>query len=157
IHNLQVGMRETELANYLPTQGLPLSCHPMVSSGERATLGLVSPSSNRIKLGDPFTTCFGLQGGLSCRAGYVAHSVEDLPRNAQGYIEKVINPFYGAVVTWYEKIGLGVTGGDLYDAVQSVFPSEKYGWWLNPGHLISSEEYISSPIYEGSKTTFKSG
>ncbi|MFK4998653.1 aminopeptidase P family N-terminal domain-containing protein [Bacillus sp. N9] len=32
IDNLRVGMSELELANYLPHQGLPLSCHPMVSS-----------------------------------------------------------------------------------------------------------------------------
>lgn len=157
IKNLKPGIRETELANIFPTQGLPLSCHPMVSSGERTQLGLVSPSSKKIELGDTFNTNLGLQGGLTCRAGYVASSVNDLPSEVSDYIEKIVKPFYAAVVSWYETIGIGITGGEIYDTVQSIIPKEEFGWWLNPGHFISTEEYISSPIYENSTVTFKSG
>jgi hypothetical protein len=157
LNKLEVGISEIELANHLPHLGLPLSCHPMVSSGSRASLGLVSPSSKKIELGDHFTTCFGLQGGLSCRAGYVANSIDDIPEGERDYIEKVVKPFYAVVASWYEQIGIGVTGNEMFEVVNSTFPSEEFGWTLNPGHLIADEEYLSSPFYRGSETTFKSG
>ena len=41
--------------------------------------------------------------------------------------------------------------------VEDTYPRNIYGWFLNPGHLISTEEWMSSPIYEGSEITMKSG
>lgn len=99
----------------------------------------------------------GLEGGLSCRAGYVAEGTGDLEEGAKDYLEKLAKPYFAAVATWYEKIGIGVTGGEIYHAVQSIIPKEKYGWVLNPGHLIGSEEWMSSPFYPDSTVELKSG
>ena len=59
--------------------GLPLNCHPMLSAGERATLGLASPSDRVIERGDPFTMAFGLSGALTARAGFAVADESELP------------------------------------------------------------------------------
>ena len=57
------GMREDEAVRLLKWDGSPLSCHLMLTSGSRASLGLLSPSDRRIERGDRFTTAFGIWGG----------------------------------------------------------------------------------------------
>jgi Xaa-Pro aminopeptidase len=79
LSRLEPGKTEMELAERLNSRGLPLSCHPMVSSGKKARYGLTSPSSNVVRRGDAFTTAFGVCGALTCRAGYVAACPADLP------------------------------------------------------------------------------
>lgn len=157
IQNLRPGISELEVAKHLVSKGVPLSCHPMATSGSRSKHGLLSPSSRKISLGDTFTTAFGVQGGLTSRAGYVANTVADLPVGAKDWIEVIVKPFYAAVASWYETVGLGVAGGVLYDTVQAIIPKEQFGWVLNPGHLISLEEWQSSPIFSGSEIQLRSG
>ncbi|HLR34441.1 MAG TPA: hypothetical protein VK071_03815 [Tissierellales bacterium] len=41
--------------------------------------------------------------------------------------------------------------------VESTYPKEEYGWFLNPGYLIVIEEWMSSPICEESDITIESG
>lgn len=154
---LTPGKSELELADNLITHGLPLSCHPIVAGGPNTRRGLVSPTSYRVKKGDPFCVSAGLEGGLSCRGGYLVEKEADLPAGQEKYLESVIKPYYAAVASWYETVGIGVAGGAVYDLIQSIFPKEKYGWVLNPGHLIGNEEWLSSPIYPGSTDGFKSG
>ena len=54
-------------------------------------------------------------------------------------------------------IRIGMKGKELYQAIEEVLPKEKYGWKLNPGHLTAEEEWLCSPVYEGSKEILKSG
>src|SRR5690606_2017257 len=122
------GVTEVELGVYLDSKGLPVSCHPMVSTGEKARWALTSPSSRAVARGDQFTTAFGVRGGLTCRAGYVAESIDDLKTSVRDWIDQIVKPYFAAVATWYETIGIGVTGGEVYEAVQNVFPRERYGW-----------------------------
>ena len=154
---IAAGRSELEIGSYLNPSGLPLSCHTNVSAGSRTKTGLVSPSSNLLKTGDPMTFCWGMRGALSCRAGYVANSAADLPENAKDYMEVIVKPYFAAAVSWYENIGLGIKGREIYEMIQELFPKEIYGWVLNPGHCLSSEEWINSPIYRGSEHEFKSG
>lgn len=60
-------------------------------------------------------------------------------------------------MTWLENIHIGMPGGEIYSLIESVLPREKYGWHLNPGHLSADEEWMSSPIFEHSAQTLKSG
>jgi len=99
----------------------------------------------------------GVQGGLTARAGYIADTEADLPEAAQDWIDKVVKPYYAAVASWYETVGIGVPGGALYDTIQAIISKEEFGWGLNPGHLISMEEWQSSPIYAGSNIGLRSG
>lgn len=157
MENLEVGKTELEIAAYLNPCGLPLSCHTNVSAGERTLTGLVSPTDHRMHLGDPVTICWGMRGALSCRAGYLAEGKADLPKGAQNYMESLVKFYFAAAVSWYENIGLGVKGGDLYRMIEEIFPKEKYGWVLNPGHGIGSEEWMNSPIFKNSEFCIRSG
>ena len=50
LFNIQPGMTEYEVVELMKLNGLPLSCHLMMSAGVRARMGLPSPSSRRIAL-----------------------------------------------------------------------------------------------------------
>ena len=52
---------------------------------------------------------------------------------------------------------VGANCGELYRFVQENLPFEKYGIYLNPGHLIHLDEWLSSQFYAGSKIPLKSG
>jgi Xaa-Pro aminopeptidase len=151
-----VGLREADIAGCHKYEGLPLSCHPILSVGDNTIKGLVSPTDKVAKLGDAIAACIGQRGGLSVRNGYIAGQASELGE-ASGFVDDLAIPYISTVFTWYEKIGIGVTGGEVYDMVNSIFPKEKYGWTLNPGHLIADEEWLSSPVYPGSQDIFKSG
>ena len=157
LSHLEVGANEQELASYLSRYGMPLSCYSMCATGERFTNGVVFPRDKQVKLGDKFTTSMGLRGGLTCRAGYVASTAEDLPQEVRDYVEAVAQPYFAASATWYSTVGIGVSGGEVYHAVDTVLPQKEYGWKLNPGHLSSSEEWLSSPMGAGSPILLRSG
>lgn len=38
-----------------------------------------------------------------------------------------------------------------------MLPFERFGIFLNPGHLIDTDEWVSSPIFEGSDLPLRSG
>ena len=73
------GMTEAEAVRLLRWNGMPLSCHLMLTAGPRAALGLLSPADRPIGRGEPFTTAFGIWGALTCRAGWVAEDADELP------------------------------------------------------------------------------
>jgi len=156
LDQMEPGKSEIELASHLNSRGLVPSCHPLLTTGKNRFRGLISPTDNKVKMGDAFCSSMGLHGGLSCRAGYAAQSETDV-ENGITFIEKLAKPYYAAVASWYEKIGLDVSGAEIYDLINQIFPKEQYGWTLNPGHLIGTEEWLSSPIYPDSEITFKSG
>lgn len=155
--NFHTGMTELEASRLFMNGGLPFACHPKVLSGSRMDLGMVSPTTHEIRLGDRFQVSIGLRGGLTNRRGFVAYSEEDLAPEARDYLETEAKPYFAAVCSWYEQIGIGVTGGELYDTIQTLIPKERYGWSLNPGHLIGTEEWLSSPIFPGSDIPIRSG
>jgi hypothetical protein len=137
--------------------GIPWSAHLMLSSGPRAKYGLPSPSMRVIRHGEPLTTALGLWGALSSRAGFVVREASDLPAGIQDYVEKLVAPYFGAVVAWYEHVGIGVKGGGLYDIIHQRLGDPFFGIALNPGHLIHLDEWVHSPIYAGSDIALQSG
>ncbi|MBC7814687.1 MAG: hypothetical protein H7175_26255, partial [Burkholderiales bacterium] len=114
IFGLKPGMTEYETVRLMQLNGIPHSVTLMLSSGERTSLGLASPSSRVIQQGDPFVTAFGLWGALNCRAGFVVKDADQLPENIHDYVDKLVVPYFRAVAEWYETVGIGVTGGDLF-------------------------------------------
>lgn len=153
----RTGLTEVEISQKSTAGSLPTSLFPKVLAGDRIDLNMVSPTSNELKLGDRFQVSMGLIGGQSNRRGFAVYSEEDLPTESKDYLDKIAKPYYVTVVNWYEKIGIGVSGGSIYDMVESIYPKKQYGWFLNPGHLIATEEWMSSPIYEGSDIKIESG
>ena len=58
---------------------------------------------------------------------------------------------------WFDMMRPGVAGGDVWSRMQTLLPFEMFGLYLNPGHLIGLDEWLSSPIAEGSQVPLASG
>jgi hypothetical protein len=157
IFKLQVGMTEFDAVRAMRWNGWPLSCHLMLTAGERAKVGLASPSSRPMQLGDPFTTAVGLWGALTARAGFLVHDESELPEGIRDYLDKLVKPYFAAAVAWYETLDIGVTGGALYKAVHDIVGAPFFGVGLNPGHLIHLDEWVHSPITNNSMLKLSSG
>ena len=157
IFGVEAGMSEFEAVALMGLTGLPQSCHLMFSSGERAALGLASPSLRRLQVGDPIFLAYGVWGALNARGGWLARDAEDLPADVRDYVDKLVAPYFRAIVEWYEAIGIGVTGGELHSIIQSHLGDPFFGIGLNPGHLIHLDEWLHSPIYADSEIPLRSG
>ena len=154
---LRPGMTEREAVRLLDWNGMPLSCHTMLTAGPRARFGLLSPGDRPIERGDPFTVAFGVWGALDCRAGFVVEDATELPAPIGDYVERLVAPYFEAVAAWYEGLRIGQTGGVLYDAVMRRLGDPFFGIFLNPGHLIGLDEWINSPFAAGSTVELRSG
>jgi len=157
IFGVEAGMSEFEAVALMQLTGLPQSCHLMFSSGERAALGLASPSLRRLRVGDPVFLAYGIWGALNARGGWLARDADDLPADVQDYLEKLVAPYFRAIVDWYEAVGIGVTGGELHAIIESHLGDPFFGIGLNPGHLIHLDEWLHSPIFAGSDIPLRSG
>ena len=73
-------------------------------------------------------------------------------------MEELFATYFEAVAVWFEALGIGVTGGEVWSKVKNVIGSyEEFGIALNPGHLIHTEEWVNSPFVEDGTATLKSG
>ena len=157
LQRLEPGMTEIDAARLMALPGLPVSAHPMVSSGERAAYGLGSPTLRRIERGDPFFMALGFWGGLSARAGFVVADEMELPSPIRDYVDRLVIPYFEAVCAWYETVGIGVPGAALYEAVHTRIGDPFFGVHLNPGHYIHLDEWVSSPVSRDSDIKIASG
>ena len=157
LRSLAEDVTERDFARHYDGGGLPCSCHPMASFGEKVKRGLSSPSSNRARRGDDFTAAFGVYGALTARAGLVARGPEDLapalreffPRFGAGYVE--------VVAAWYEHVKVGAVSGAVFAAVEARRDPSLFDFAVNPGHLIHLDEWVHSPFAAGSAVLLRSG
>jgi len=156
LFGIRPGMSEFEAAGLMQTIQFPVSCHPMVSSGPSAYFGLNSPTGRIIEKGDPFTNALGLWGALTCRAGWIAESADDLPEASRDYVERLAAPYFETAAQWYETIGIGESGGSLYKMVHDRLGDPFFNLILNPGHLIHYDEWLNTPIYRDSTERLRS-
>jgi len=157
LHGLRPGMRERDAVALLGWNGAPLSCHLMLTAGERASLGLLSPGDRVIERGDRFTVAFGIWGALNCRAGFVVEDAAELPEGIRDYVDRLVAPYVGAVAEWYGALHVGQTGGALHEIVARRLGDPFFGIFLNPGHQIHLDEWVNSPIAPGSTVELRSG
>jgi len=151
VRGARPGMSELEAAALARYSGEPLSAHIMCVAGRDAIVGLSSPSARQIEYGDGITTAIGFWGGLSCRAGMM------LGRPDPDFFAGVVVPYFTAVATWWQTMRLGVTGAELFDVVTAAFGKAPFNSALNPGHLISFDEWVHTPIRPGSAERVSSG
>jgi hypothetical protein len=157
LFELEPGMTEQEAVRLLGWNGAPLSCHLMLTAGDRARLGLLSPGDRPIGRGDPLTVAFGIWGALNCRAGWVVAEAHELPDSISDYVDKLVGPYFAAIVEWYEALHVGQKGGALWDIIDHHLGDPFFGIFLNPGHQIHLDEWVNSPVRPGSETELRSG
>ena len=157
LFGLQPGMSEQTGVKLLEWNGAPLSCHLMLSSGPRASIGLLSPTDRTIERGDRFTTAFGIWGALNCRAGFVIEDADELPPGITDYVDRLVAPYFEAIAAWYGALHVGQLGGVLFEAIDSRIGDPFFGIGLNPGHLLHLDEWVDSPVKAGSRVPLRSG
>jgi len=144
---------DTELgaAARMQYAGEPMSCHFMLSarSAPESIIGLSSPSGRVLQQGDGITTCVGLWGGLSARGGLLAESHDGFLAKSKGYFETLL--------TWYETADIGVAGDVIYSTVEAALAPHGLRPALNPGHLLSHDEWMNTPIRKTGAGTIASG
>jgi hypothetical protein len=145
------GMSELECAALMGYSGEPLSCHVMMTSASAPddVIGLRSPSARPISAGDGVTAAVGFWGGLSCRAGLMAE-------HDAAFLEKAA-AYFGGLRSWYESVDIGVAGKTIVVAVEAALAPSGLRPALNPGHLISHDEWMNTPIRPGSEDVIQSG
>jgi len=157
LFGLRPGMTERQAVKLLEWNGMPLSCHLMLTAGERASLGLLSPGDRPIERGDRFTLAFGIWGALNCRAGFVVDDADELSTEIQDYVDRLVGPYFEAVAEWYGALRIGQTGGVLSEIIDRHLGDPFFGIFLNPGHQIHLDEWVNSPIWPGSDIELQSG
>jgi Xaa-Pro aminopeptidase len=157
LRHLRPGLAECELEKYLDTRGLPLSCHRMISLGDKAKRGLSSPSAQRARRGDPYTVGFGVNGALNSRAGMIAAGPADLTGELREFYPALAMNYFQVVAAWYEKIRVGASAGAVVRAVEKARDEKLYRFAVNPGHYLHLDEWLHSPFSVGSRVRLRSG
>jgi len=150
------GMTDFEMLSHAGYDGTPLSCHMTLKTGPRRT-SLASPSGARLERGHPWSANIAYWGSNVCRACWVAEDEGDLPEQARDYVEVFAGPYFAAMAEWLDALRIGTPGGRLSEIIQSRLPFSEFGIFLNEGHLIHYDEWVSSPIYAGSEIPLRSG
>ncbi len=155
LFGLREGMTDHELAQLAGYNGTPLGCHMTLATGDLP--GLSGPVGATIRRGTPLATNICYWGSNICRAGWVASSARDLPVDARDYVENFAGPYFEVMSEWFDLLRIGTPGGELARLIAEKLPFEKFGIFLNAGHLIHLDEWLSSPIYSGSDVPIHSG
>lgn len=157
LENFRAGCSDFELMGEMRYTGAPLSCHMSLKSSGNLHYGLSSPTGDLVRRGDPCSAGIAYWGSNICRAGWVAADERDLPDGARDYFEAFVAPYFLAVRAWLRALRIGTAGGDLHRLIARMLPFDRFGVYLNPGHLIHYDEWTSTPIYAGSKERIRSG
>ncbi len=160
IQNLEPGLTEIEASKYFEIDGEPLTTHPNVNFGTKnVLLGLASPTyTKKLKIGEVVNVALGYRRAMVARTGLFIQNKNEIPPHMEGVVKKFYIPYYRALVKWYESMGIGVSGGKVFQEVKNGLGDfDKYGVSLNPGHFIHTDEWTNSIFYENSSYQISSG
>ena len=159
LKGLKPGITELEASQNARFDAWPICMFPIINFGaDRVQLGLSSPGHRELKEGDIITLCYGIRGSLVSKSGLAVSGVEKVPENLTDFVEDFYQPFFRALVTWYESIHVGADCGEVFDKVMAIIGDrEKFGVVLNPGHNIGGDEWVNSPFFKGSKYMVRGG
>lgn len=154
---LKEGVTELEIGNILQADGQYPNVVTISAFGDRFEHANIYPLNKELEYGDKVAITNSHKGGLSSRSGYAVQNEEDLNKMDQNYLEEVVIPYFQAYNFWFENIEIGKNGGEFYEEFSALYPQEKFGWELNPGHLTADEEWMFSPFFKDSDKTVQSG
>lgn len=158
LKNLKEGICDYELAQLGGAGFDPQNTHPLVNFGaESVAVGMGSPRQAKLKTGEVGGLCYSVRGNLVSRVGVMARGEEDYAEELKPYFESFYKKYYEAVAAWYEAARVGVTGGELYDAVMNLIGGEEFGVTLNPGHFTGTEEWSNAISAKGSEVRVPDG
>lgn len=150
------GMTDFAAVEAAQVGGLPLGCHTTFAVGA-GVQGLAGPTGRRLERGAPASFNICHWGANICRAGWMARGADDLPAAARDYLEVFVQPYVRAMSDWCALMRVGVAGGEVWSRMRTALPHDRFHVDLNPGHLIGLDEWLSSPIAEGSDIPLASG
>jgi Xaa-Pro aminopeptidase len=151
---LRAGMTDFAAVEAGAMGGLPHGCHVTFATGARP-FGLSGPRGEKLERGRALSFNVCHWGSNICRAGWLAEGPQDLPAKARDYLDAFVGPYLEAMNLWCGLMRPGVPGGEVQAAMDAALPG--FGVTLNPGHLIGTDEWISSPIFPGSDLPIRSG
>lgn len=157
LKNFKADVPDFELLQEYRYTGYPLSCHIGMKSSGNQQVSLSSAMGTLVKRGEPCSTSIAYWGSNICRAGWVAESEKDLPKQARAYVPDFVAPYFQACAVWYENLRLGTKGQILRKIIDGYLPFGDFGVYLNPGHLSHYDEWMHSPIYGNSTDEICSG
>lgn len=157
LNAVDIGISEMALANCLNQGGQRNNVVTIAATGERFEFANLYPTDKKLQLGDKLSLTVGYKGGLQSRSGFVIENENQLPTEQKDYLACIVQPYFTAVCAWLETIHVGMSGGKMDEWIEQILPKSEFGLSLNPGHLTSDEEWMSSPIYPNSEETLKSG
>ncbi len=159
LKNLREGISELEASRYLHIDGDPISTHPNINFGHNYFYALASPShTQRLKKGDIVGAGMAYRRSLCHKVSFFVEREDELDPSKVKEINRIYNTYFSAVSVWYESLGIGVTGGEVYENVKKAVGDYKaFNIGLNPGHCIHTEEWTNSPFYEGCSAKIHSG
>jgi Xaa-Pro aminopeptidase len=157
IFGMREGMTDHEVVALGGTCGEPLACHTTFGTGRTASFGLSGPRGEKIQRGNSLSMNLSYWGSNSCRSGWIASTPDDLPGEAAGYVQEFAGLYFEVMNDWFALLKPGTPGGQLWRLIRERLPFERFGIFLNPGHLIHLDEWLSSPIYPDSDVPLHSG
>lgn len=150
------GVSERELARRSAGHAADtMSIHPILASGSNGLNGLRSATERVLEPGDAVVHAVGHRYALTCRAGLIAEARHHGEHSS--YLDELVFPYFGAIRAWLATARVGVLGGDLWSVIDRELDSSSFRSALNPGHLVSYEEWTHSPIRPGSPDVLRSG
>ena len=72
-------------------------------------------------------------------------------------MDRLVAPYFTAVVEWYEALHVGQTGGTLQAIIDRHLGDPFFGIFLNPGHQLHLDEWVNSPVGPDSTVELRSG
>lgn len=150
------GALDHDLLQHAQYNGVPLGCHMTLKCG-RNRVSLASARGERIVRGGRFSCGICYWGANCCRAGWVVAGPDELPASIRDYAASFAGPYFDAMAAWFDQLHIGSTGAALHDAIHSRLAEEKFHVFLNAGHLIGFDEWISSPVAPASRIPLREG
>ena len=143
LFGLHAGMTDNELAGLSGYTGEPLSCHMTLVTEANRDQGLSGPVGATIALGSPLATNVAYWGSNICRAGWVAilrGSAARGTRLRRGLCRSLFRG-HGRMVrdAANRHARRQARGADCREAAVS----NQFRMYLNPGHLIHLDEWLS--------------